>query len=81
MIYLREKGGQCVGPFRNRRDAERFIKLMDLCGEDWTGTEVVEELEPDGGSAHAAEERSRAVKGIQRPQAEWIVSHTPGKKR
>ena len=47
MIYLREEDGQYVGPFKSRMDAERFIKLMDLCGEDWTGTEVVEELEPD----------------------------------
>jgi hypothetical protein len=48
MIYLREEGGQYVGPFKSRRDAERFIKLMDLCGEDWTRTEVVEEFEEDG---------------------------------
>ncbi|HYK91584.1 MAG TPA: hypothetical protein VE398_22640 [Acidobacteriota bacterium] len=43
MIYLREGGGQYVGPFKSRRDAERFIKLMELCGENWTDTEVVEE--------------------------------------
>jgi len=43
MIYLREQGGQYVGPFKSRKDAERFIELMELCGEDWTSTEVVEE--------------------------------------
>lgn len=43
MIYLREEGGQYVGPFKSRKDAERFIKLMELCGEDWAGTEVVED--------------------------------------
>ncbi|HYK90669.1 MAG TPA: hypothetical protein VE398_17990 [Acidobacteriota bacterium] len=43
MIYLREGGGQYVGPFRSREDAERFIKLMELCGENWSDTEVVDE--------------------------------------
>ena len=43
MIYLREEGGQYVGPFKSREDAKRFIELMELCGEDWAGTEVVEE--------------------------------------
>jgi hypothetical protein len=42
MIYLRERGGQYVGPFKTRQDAERFIKLMELCGENWAGAEVVE---------------------------------------
>ncbi len=42
MIYLRERGGQYVGPFKTLQDAERFIKLMELCGENWAGTEVVE---------------------------------------
>ena len=43
MIYLREERGHYVGPFNSRKNAERFIKLMELCGENWTGTEVVEE--------------------------------------
>jgi hypothetical protein len=43
MIYLREEEGQYVGPFKSREDAKRFIELMELCGEDWAGTEVVEE--------------------------------------
>ena len=43
MIYLREGEGQYVGPFKSREDAERFIELMELCGENWAGTEVVEE--------------------------------------
>ena len=43
MIYLREEGGQYVGPFRSRKDAERFIELMQLCGENWAGTEIVDE--------------------------------------
>jgi hypothetical protein len=43
MIYLREGGGQFVGPFKNRKEAERFIKLMALCGENWADTKVVEE--------------------------------------
>jgi hypothetical protein len=38
MIYLRERGGQYVGPFKTRQDAER-IKLMELCCENWAGTE------------------------------------------
>ena len=41
MIYLLE-GGEYVGPFENREEAERFIKLMGLCGENWEGSEVVE---------------------------------------
>ena len=41
MIYLCERDGQYVGPFKSREDATRFIELMELCGEDWTGTEVV----------------------------------------
>ncbi len=43
MIYLREAGGQYVGPFKSRKDAERFIRLMELCGEDWADSEIVEE--------------------------------------
>jgi len=42
MIYLREEGGEYVGLFKSRKDAERFIKLMELCGENWADTEVVE---------------------------------------
>ncbi len=58
MIYLREEGGHYVGPFKSRRAAERFIELMELCGEDWTDTEVVEEQEegarnmPETGRIH-----------------------------
>jgi hypothetical protein len=54
VIYLREEEGQYVGPFKSREDAKRFIELMELCGEDWAGTEVVEEegrfdsMEPPG---------------------------------
>ena len=48
MIYLREGGGQYVGPFKSRRDAERFIKLMELCGENWDDTEVVKDVKEDG---------------------------------
>ena len=47
MIYLCEAGGQYVGPFKSRRDAERFIRLMELCGEDWADSEVVEEDSTD----------------------------------
>jgi hypothetical protein len=43
MIYLREGGGQHVGPFKSREEAERFIKLMELCGENWDDAEVMEE--------------------------------------
>jgi len=43
MIYLREAGGQYVGPFKSREEAERFIKLMELCGENWDDAEVMEE--------------------------------------
>ena len=41
MIYLGEREGQYVGPFKSREDAMRFIELMGLRGEDWTGAEVV----------------------------------------
>ena len=43
MIYLREGGGQYVGPFKSRKEAERFIQLMELCGENWDDTEIMEE--------------------------------------
>ena len=43
MIYLREEGGRYVGPFKGREAAERFIKMMELCGENWADTEIVEE--------------------------------------
>jgi hypothetical protein len=43
VIYLREVGGKYVGPFKSREDAERFIRLMELCGENWADSEVVEE--------------------------------------
>lgn len=43
MIYVHEGDGQYVGPFKSRRDAERFIRLTELCGEDWADSEVVEE--------------------------------------
>jgi hypothetical protein len=43
MIYLREVGGQYVGPFKSRQDAERFVGLMEMVGEDWADSEVVEE--------------------------------------
>jgi hypothetical protein len=43
MIYLREGGGRYVGPFKSREGADRFIKLMGLCGENWEDTEVVED--------------------------------------
>jgi hypothetical protein len=43
MIYLRDGEGQCFGPFKSRKEAEGFIKLVELCGESWTDTEVVEE--------------------------------------
>jgi hypothetical protein len=46
VIYLCEREGQYAGPFKSREDAKRFIELMELCGENWTDTEVVEE---DGG--------------------------------
>jgi hypothetical protein len=45
MIYLRQEGGQYVGPFKSRENAERFIGMMALCGENWAGTEIVEDEE------------------------------------
>ena len=56
MIYLREGGGQYVGPFKTRQDAERFIKLMELCGENRAGTEVVEK---EGGVDPAVRQTDR----------------------
>ena len=43
MIYLRKEDGLYVGPFRSCKDAERFIQLMQLCGEIWAGTEIVDD--------------------------------------
>ena len=43
MAYLLVEGGQYVGPFKSHWDAERLILLMELCGENWTDAEVVEE--------------------------------------
>ncbi len=44
-IYLRE-ADEYVGPFCKRRDAERFLELMELFGESSEGIEVIE-LEVD----------------------------------
>jgi hypothetical protein len=41
VIYPGEREGQYVGPFKSREDSVRFIELMGLCGEDWTGPGVV----------------------------------------
>lgn len=51
MFYLREPGGQYVGPFRSRNDAESFIKLMELCGQDWADAEIVEDEEGDSSAS------------------------------
>lgn len=51
MFYLREPGGQYVGPFRSRNDAENFIKLMELCGQDWADAEIVEDEERDSSAS------------------------------
>jgi len=47
MFYLLGGGGQNVGPFENRRAVERFIRMMALCGEDWTGYKIVDGGEDD----------------------------------
>ena len=39
-IYLRE-GAEYVGPFYSREDAERFLVLMEFCGESREGIENV----------------------------------------
>jgi hypothetical protein len=65
MIYLREGGGQYVGPFKSRKEAERFIKLMELCGENWADTEVVEE---DGVDSIAGQERTYPLMGPPPPR-------------
>ena len=61
MIYLNAKKEGYVGPFKNRKDAERFIKLMELCGENWAGTEVVEEEGGWDGSDSAEESKMRSA--------------------
>jgi hypothetical protein len=43
MICLHEGGGAIRGPFKGRKDAERLITLMELCGENGADTEVLEE--------------------------------------
>jgi hypothetical protein len=43
VIYLDEREGQYVGPFRSREDSTRFVGLMGLCGEVWAGAELVVE--------------------------------------
>ncbi len=42
MIYIRDGGGQPVGPFKDREHVERFIRMMTLCGEQWADNGVVE---------------------------------------
>ncbi len=40
-IYLREED-ELVGPFNSRRDAERFLLLMELSGSSSKGIEIAE---------------------------------------
>jgi hypothetical protein len=42
VIYILDGGGQHIGPFKNRENVERFIKMMALCGENWAGNKIVE---------------------------------------
>ena len=42
MIYLLHGAGQHIGPFENREEVERFIKMMALCGENWADSKIVE---------------------------------------
>ncbi len=44
-VYLRE-ADEYVGPFCKRRDAERFLELMELFGASSEGIEIIE-LEAD----------------------------------
>ena len=41
MIYILDGEGQPVGPFKNRENVKRFIKMMALCSEDWTDSRIV----------------------------------------
>ena len=40
-IYVRE-GDEHVGPFSSRQDAERFLLLMELFGNNCEGIDIVE---------------------------------------
>ena len=61
MIYLREGGGRFVGPFKSQKVAERFIRLMELCGEDWGDTKVVEK---DGIDSNNAAKKTSPIMGF-----------------
>ncbi len=41
MLYILDGGRQQVGPFKNRENVERFVKMMALCGEDWAHNKIV----------------------------------------
>ena len=55
MIYLLDEDGQSIGPFKNREDVERFIKMMALCGEDWAGNKIVQGGENDAPGQNLAQ--------------------------
>ena len=41
MIYLIDVRGHLIGPFENRKDVQRFIGMMALCGENWADSKIV----------------------------------------
>lgn len=51
MLYILDGERAQIGPFKNREKAERFIKMMALCGEDWADNTIVER----GGDAAAGQ--------------------------
>jgi hypothetical protein len=42
MIYLLDSAGQQIGPFENREEVERFVRMMALCGESWADNKIIE---------------------------------------
>ncbi len=67
MIYILDGGGHHVGPFKNRENVERFIKMMALCGEDWADNKIVEEGGDDESGQNPAQMNSCAN--------QWKSSH------
>jgi hypothetical protein len=61
-VYLAENGTY-VGPFGSRGDAQRFILLMELSGEDPAGIEIVDIKD---GTSNVRRPRTRGLARAER---------------
>ncbi len=66
-IYLRE-GAEYVGPFYSREDAERFLVLMEFCGESREGIEIVK-MDNAAASARLPEKKGKEHGGGEQTKA------------